>query len=493
MKDATSLAIAQSLSRNLTWNLSAKSLLSDADEFSTLLDALGGDSYASLYEGSLSTGLALTRLALLKADQQATEIAAQQSTPAQQSVAQSSGSSIAGRWPVRGEITSPFGHRDVPGLPSNHTGIDIAVPTGTHVAVTADGVVKFAGWQNGYGNIVEVEHANGIVTMYAHNSQLLVEAGQHVSQGQAIALSGSTGLSTGPHVHYEVRVNGQPVDPAPYMNQQVQQPELAKLDDSQLRDLVQRPASTQEVQAQAAVQEQTGQVEAVAQQQGGQSVPNGAAAEQQLQAQAQPDTVASAQLAPDQLIATAPVLSAGSQVAAVTSQQAAAQSSSGQPAADASSSRSPAAAATADSAQTTAPAATSLDQMVSDTSKRFGLDEGLLRAVIQTESGFNPSAVSRAGAKGLMQLMDGTAKALGVSDSLDPAQNVEGGAKYLRQLIDRFGDVKLALAAYNAGPGRVAQYGGIPPFAETQRFVQRVQQNWQNYQARATMQKGDQA
>ena len=99
----------------------------------------------------------------------------------------------------------------------------------------------------------------------------------------------------------------------------------------------------------------------------------------------------------------------------------------------------------------------------------------LIQAVVHVESYFNPCAVSRAGARGLMQLMPDTAAMLGVHDSFDPRSNVNGGARYLRTLMDRFGgDVRLALAAYNAGPEAVAAHGGIPPFPETKAYVARV-------------------
>lgn len=106
--------------------------------------------------------------------------------------------------------------------------------------------------------------------------------------------------------------------------------------------------------------------------------------------------------------------------------------------------------------------------------QRYGLDPALVTAVVQAESNFTPTAVSAVGAKGLMQLMDGTAQALGVGDSFDPVQNVEGGVRFLRSLLDRYRDVEIALAAYNAGPAAVDRWGGIPPFQETQTYVSRV-------------------
>ncbi|MBU0983998.1 MAG: transglycosylase SLT domain-containing protein [candidate division Zixibacteria bacterium] len=102
------------------------------------------------------------------------------------------------------------------------------------------------------------------------------------------------------------------------------------------------------------------------------------------------------------------------------------------------------------------------------------LDSALITAVIRAESAGNPKAVSRAGAKGLMQLMDTTARDLEVSNVYDPRENIRAGSRYLAQMIERFGDVDQGLAAYNAGPGNVTKYGGIPPFAETKQYVARV-------------------
>ena len=115
------------------------------------------------------------------------------------------------------------------------------------------------------------------------------------------------------------------------------------------------------------------------------------------------------------------------------------------------------------------------DPLIEQAAARYGLDPAVLHGLIQQESGFDPSAQSSAGASGLTQLMPGTAASLGVANPLNPSESIEGGARYLSQMMSQFGgNTEEALAAYNAGPGAVQQYGGIPPYAETQSYVSKV-------------------
>ena len=113
--------------------------------------------------------------------------------------------------------------------------------------------------------------------------------------------------------------------------------------------------------------------------------------------------------------------------------------------------------------------------IISQAAARYQVDRELIKAIILSESGYNPRAISRSGASGLMQLMPGTARALGVGDIFNPEHNIDGGVKYFKQLLDRFNqDVKLALAAYNAGSRNVLKYNGIPPFRATHRYIKKV-------------------
>lgn len=118
---------------------------------------------------------------------------------------------------------------------------------------------------------------------------------------------------------------------------------------------------------------------------------------------------------------------------------------------------------------------TAYSSEISSAAAQFGVDEAVVRAIIHAESSYNPGALSRVGAQGLMQLMPATARRFGVTNAFDPAQNIRGGVQYLGWLLKRFnGDLTLAAAGYNAGEGAVAKYKGVPPYAETQRYVQRV-------------------
>jgi len=125
--------------------------------------------------------------------------------------------------------------------------------------------------------------------------------------------------------------------------------------------------------------------------------------------------------------------------------------------------------------------------LAQEIARRHGLDPALVLAVVAVESGFQPRAVSPKGAQGLMQLMPATARELGVSDAFDAEQNLDGGVRYLRALLEQNGgDVRLALAAYNAGPGAVKRHGGVPPYAETRQYVEKV---LRRYDAQAQQEK----
>jgi len=117
---------------------------------------------------------------------------------------------------------------------------------------------------------------------------------------------------------------------------------------------------------------------------------------------------------------------------------------------------------------------TTFDDLIKEYAQKYQIDHRLAKRLIEAESNFDPDAVSPRGAMGLMQLMPQTCQDLGIKDPFDERENLEGGMRYLRGLLNQFGSLPLALAAYNAGPSRVKEYGGIPPYSETQEFVKKV-------------------
>ena len=127
------------------------------------------------------------------------------------------------------------------------------------------------------------------------------------------------------------------------------------------------------------------------------------------------------------------------------------------------------------------PAKEAYEDIIQEAAKTYDIDPGLIRAVMQAESAFHPYIVSRAGAEGLMQLMPDLADEMGVTDSFDPRENIMGGARYLKQLLDMHnGNIALTLASYNAGPGNVRRYRGVPPFKETRTYVKKIKQILKN-------------
>lgn len=131
-----------------------------------------------------------------------------------------------------------------------------------------------------------------------------------------------------------------------------------------------------------------------------------------------------------------------------------------------------------------------INAAIDNASAKYGVDKNLIRAVMKQESSFSPTSISSSGAQGLMQLMPNTAASLGVTDPFNIVQNINGGTLYLRDQLSNFkGDISLALAAYNAGPNSVIQYDGIPPYAETQNYVQKVTEYYNQYQQLSTAQK----
>lgn len=313
--------------------------------------------------------------------------------------------------PVQGEITSEFGNRIHPisGEQSFHDGIDIGASMGDPVQASKGGTVISAGEDGGYGNCVVIDHGNGELTRYAHLSEINVQVGDSLQTGQQLGKVGSTGNSTGPHLHFEIIKDGTPVDPLAVLNGKA-------------------PLSAPPNPGYAA---------------GGGAGSGGG-------------------------YSSASSGSAGGSASSIDADNATSNLSVSPP----------------------ANRAELLKQL-----SRYGITEDWLKKIlealgispdkmdeminlvlsmIQQESGGDANARSGVGAIGLMQLMPGTAAELGVNPN-DPQDNVRGGVKYIMQMLDRFnGDAAKAVAAYNAGPGAVEKYGGVPPYAETQNYVQKV-------------------
>ena len=123
------------------------------------------------------------------------------------------------QWPVIGRVSSGYGYRTHPvyGTRKLHSGLDVAAPRGTSISATSGGVVIYAGWRGGYGNTVIVDHGGGLTSLYAHMSEIGASEGQVVERGDSLGLVGATGTATGNHLHFEIRYNGTPTDPAPYL------------------------------------------------------------------------------------------------------------------------------------------------------------------------------------------------------------------------------------------------------------------------------------
>jgi murein DD-endopeptidase MepM/ murein hydrolase activator NlpD len=188
----------------------------------------GGHLRADMFIETLADAVAKSGgigIARMLEDSMPAEDAGQEMTTTPKSARGLRGSSMPGapKLPaldVPGEITSGFGRRSDPidGASKYHTGVDLRAPEGSAIRVAAGGIVKNAGPRGGYGNAVEIDHGNGLSTLYAHASELLVTKGQKVTEGQQVGRAGMTGRATGPHLHFEVRVNDHPVDPTRALN-----------------------------------------------------------------------------------------------------------------------------------------------------------------------------------------------------------------------------------------------------------------------------------
>jgi hypothetical protein len=362
------------------------------------------------------------------------------------------------RMPLAGQyaVTQQYGPTSFAAEPAYdgyshfHTGLDYGCPEDTPIAAARSGTVIAAGWDtSGFGNRVMIDHGGGLVTLYGHLDNVTVKVGDKVQAGQQIGLSGTTGNSTGPHLHFGVEKNGAWVDPAPYLNGTIpgsaSMLPAASLPDGRFavsgsepgpegRGLVNVPALGGAMYLVPVM-----------------PIEAGSAGGQMPGLQVLPTSAGSA-------------VGIGGATSLTTAYPAGAFAPLGV------------------TCQSLTPQA--LQDLVQQASSVTGVPGSLINAVVQTESGGDPNAVSPAGAKGLMQLMDSTAAKYGVTNSFDPRQNLIAGSTFLAGLLHQFnGSVPLAVAAYNAGPSAVQNYGGVPPYSETQGYVQRVLQLQQQYEA----------
>ncbi len=335
--------------------------------------------------------------------------------------------------PVKGENTSDFGMRKHPvtGAHKMHKGMDIAAPTGTPVQATKSGKVVETGYDaDGAGNYVVVDHGGGVKSKYFHLSEIDVKEGQDLKAGQQLGKVGSTGMSTGPHLHFEVHVNGEAVDPEPLLRGEA--------------PVTPPPDSGYSLAGDSSSSSVGGGSRS------GLGLPGGGSSSWGGGGRSVGSSSGGGSVGSPGFSGSLSGVSAGNL-----------------------------------DGMWAKLAQYGIDQdWLRKLLEEMGVPEGemdkmmtLVLGVIQQESGGNANAKSPVGATGLMQLMPATAAGLGVNPN-DPKDNVRGGVKYLMQQLKAFdNDIPKALAAYNAGPGNVQKYGGIPPFAETRNYVAKISES----------------
>lgn len=352
------------------------------------------------------------------------------------------------------KITSGYGYRKDPFNGSNerHKGLDLVKYHRAPVQSFTNGTVVYAGWgrfgsgYSSYGNVVAIRDEYGYTHVYGHLDQVKVVVGSKVKAGTVIGLQGNTGRSTGSHLHYEVRRAGYGTDVDPmkylqgYKGDPNFKPELIPNGDSGLSSSSALPAITSTLGLFTSMSD---------------LLPEPLKVFNKLPHLAEQFVTNfylgnKAWTFVDPFERTLPTISGMDNIPTDFTN------------------------ATIKGFKDSKPFKGPYANIINKYAQKYNLEPQLIAAIIRKESNFNPWAVSHAGARGLMQLMPATARSLGVRDPFDPEQNIAGGTKYIRQQINSFKDLALALAAYNAGPGNVKKYGGIPPFSETRNYVNAV-------------------